>query len=573
MSLGILALLALVPIALGGTLLVVFSVAAKRAMPAAYIAAVVVAFGAWQMSPARIAAASVQGLFLTFDLLFIIFGALLLLHALERSGGVAAIRRSFHGISDDRRVQVVIVAWLFGSFIEGAAGFGTPAAVAAPLLVALGFPAACAVMLGMMVQSTAVTFGAVGTPVLVGIQGGLGGEAFAADLAAAGMATVDYLRAVTSRAVLLHAAAGVLMPTWMVVMMTRFFGENRSWTEGLKILPFTLFGGLAFVVPYVLFGIFLGPEFPSLLGAPVGLAIVVTAARRGFLMPTDTWSLPKRSTWKDEWVSGLEDEMADIPDEGRISIPMAWMPYLLLGVLLVLTRLPGLPLGGWLKAPSMSWTDIFGTGISATTTPLYLPGFILLVVVAVTAWLHRMEPKDVAAAVRSSGRVLIGAGVVLVFTVPMVRVYINSDVNGADILSMPIAMAEWVAGNVGAVWPLFAGVTGALGAFIAGSNTVSNLMFSAFQYGVAERLAMSTVTIVALQAVGAAAGNMIAIHNVVAASATVGLLGREGSTLRKTILPAVYYLVVIGLLGLLAVHVLGVGDPILEVGAGGAPPG
>jgi lactate permease len=176
MSLGILALLALIPIALGGTLLVGFSVAAKRAMPAAYIAAVMVAFGAWQMSPARIAAASVQGLFLTFDLLFIIFGALLLLHALERSGGVAAIRRSFHGISDDRRVQVVIVAWLFGSFIEGAAGFGTPAAVAAPLLVALGFPAACAVMLGMMVQSTAVTFGAVGTPVLVGIQGGLGGK-------------------------------------------------------------------------------------------------------------------------------------------------------------------------------------------------------------------------------------------------------------------------------------------------------------------------------------------------------------------------------------------------------------
>ena len=124
----------------------------------------------------------------------------------------------------------------------------------------------------------------------------------------------------------------------------------------------------------------------------------------------------------------------------------------------------------------------------------------------------------------------------LVFTVPMVRVYINSDVNGAGLLSMPLAMAEWVAGNVGAVWPFFAPMTGALGAFIAGSNTVSNLMFSAFQYGVAERLAMSTVMIVALQAVGAAAGNMVAIHNVVAASATVGLLGKEGSTLERRLL-------------------------------------
>ena len=110
---------------------------------------------------------------------------------------------------------------------------------------------------------------------------------------------------------------------------------------------------------------------------------------------------------------------------------------------------------------------------------------------------------------------------------------------------------------------MFGGVTGALGAFIAGSNTVSNLMFTVFQRGVAERLAMSTVFIVAPQAVGAGAGNMIAIHNVVAASATVGLIWREGATLRKTILPTIYYLTVIGILGLLAVYVLGVTDPLM----------
>ncbi len=562
MSLGAQALLALFPIALGGVLLVGFRVAAKHAMPAAYLAAVAVAMGAWRMSPTRVGAASVQGLFLTFDLLFIIFGALLLLHTLERSGGVAALRRSFHGVSDDRRVQVVIVAWLFGSFIEGAAGFGTPAAIAAPLLVALGFPAACAVMLGMMIQSTAVTFGAVGTPILVGVQGGLGGEVFQEALAGAGLTVLDYLRLVTAKVVLLHAAAGVFMPTLMVVMMTRFFGERRSWTEGLSILPFTLFGGVAFVVPYVLFGTFLGPEFPSLLGAPVGLAVVVTAARRGFLIPDDVWGFPRREAWADDWVSGLEEEMAEAPGGRRISTAMAWAPYLLVGVLLVLTRLPALPLGAGLRSVALTWPDILGTGIAATTTPLYLPGFVLLVVVALTALLHRMPAREVAAAVRSSASVLVGAGIVLVFTVPMVRVYINSEVNAAGLLSMPLAMAEWVAGNVGQVWPLFAGATGALGAFIAGSNTVSNLMFSAFQFGVAERLGMSTVMIVALQAVGAAAGNMVAIHNVVAASATVGLLGREGATLRKTILPTLYYLVVVGLLGLLAVHVLGVGDPL-----------
>jgi lactate permease len=353
------------------------------------------------------------------------------------------------------------------------------------------------------------------------------------------------------------------MPTWMIVMLTRFFGANRSWTEGLSIVPFTLVGGLAFTVPYVMFGTFLGPEFPSLLGAPVGLAIVVFVARRGWLLPSDRWDFPERSEWDPEWVSGLEDELADVSEGRGVSTLSAWAPYALLGILLVITRLPSWPVGGWLRAPDITWSDILGSGITATTTPLYLPGFVLVVVVVATALLHRMEISALGEAMRSSTKVLLGAGVVLVFTVPMVRVYINSDVNGAALLSMPLAMAEWVAGNVGAVWPFFAPMTGALGAFIAGSNTVSNLMFSAFQYGVAERLAMSTVMIVALQAVGAAAGNMIAIHNVVAASATVGLLGEEGSTLRKTILPTIYYLLVIGTLGLIAIHVVGVTDGLM----------
>lgn len=564
MSLALQAALGVFPILLAGLLLVGFRVPAKWAMPVVYVSAVAVAVGAWQMDWVRVWAASIQGLFLSFDLLFIIFGALLLLKTLEHSGGVAAIRRSFHAISDDRRVQIILLGWLFGSFIEGASGFGTPAAVCAPLMVAMGFPAAAAVMIGMMIQSTAVTFGAVGTPVLVGVQGGLGGELFEAQLAMAGIGMRDFLRLVTARAVIFHGVAGTLMPTFMIMMTTRFFGERKSWTEGLSIFPFALFGGLAFTIPYTLTGIFLGPEFPSLLGAPLGLIIVTFAAKRGFLLPKDRWDFPDSRSWPEDWVSGLEVEEAEEP--GRpIPTGLAWAPYLLLAGLLVISRLPQLPVGNWLRWVRVAWEDIFGTGISAVTTPLYLPGFVLLAVVAMSFIMHKMTGAALRRAVSESGRVILGAGFVLIFTVPMVRVYINSDINGAGFSSMPIAMAEWVATNVGQVWPMFAGFTGALGAFIAGSNTVSNLMFSAFQYGVAEQLMVSGVLIVALQAVGAAAGNMIAIHNVVAASATVGLLGREGATLRRTILPTIYYLLVIGLLGLLAVHTLGVVDPLLNI--------
>jgi lactate permease len=347
----------------------------------------------------------------------------------------------------------------------------------------------------------------------------------------------------------------------MVAMMTRFFGKNRSWREGLAIFPFALFGGLAFTIPYLLTGIFLGPEFPSMLGGLIGMAIVTTAARSGFLTPSDTWDFEQPERWPTEWMGTLEMKLDKLTGK-QMTTTRAWVPYLLVAVLLVVTRLPDLGLAGILRAFKMGSSDILGTGISGATTPLYLPGTILIFVVVLTYFLHRMNWPEMKAAVGESTRVILGAGFVLIFAVPMVRVYINSGTNELGIASMPIAMAEWVAVHVGKVWPLFAPTIGALGAFIAGSNTVSNLMFSLFQQGVADRLMISGAMVVALQGVGAAAGNMIAIHNVVAASATVGLLGQEGATLRRTALPTLYYVTAVGLLGLLAIYGLGITDPL-----------
>ncbi len=554
------ALLAILPILVAAVLLVGFRLPARVAMPVVYVLAVLIGGIAWTMPLAQIVAASIQGLFIASEILFIIFAAILLLNVLKHSGAIAAIRSGFTTITPDRRVQVVIVSWLFGSFIEGASGFGTPAAITAPLLVALGFPAMTAVMLGMMVQSTPVTFGAVGTPILVGVRGGLDSADVTQQLASAGLEFSEYLQLITSHVVLLHAIVGTIMPLFMIMMMTRFFGENRSWTEGLSVWPFALLGGVAFTVPYYFTGVMLGPAFPSLLGGLVGLAIVTTAARKKFLVPNDTWDFPRRTEWPDNWMGKLEMRL-ETPDK-VMSPARAWMPYLLVAALLVLTRLPQLPFGTALRSIVFRWEDILGTSVTATTTPFYLPAAMLLIVALVTVVLHGVRVRQFAAAVSESTRTLLGAGFVLVFAVPMVRIYINSDVNALDIQSMPIAMAEWVSMNVGVVWPFFAPFIGALGAFIAGSNTVSNLMFSLFQHGVATALDISSAMVVALQAVGAAAGNMIAIHNVVAASATVGLLGQEGATLRRTILPTMYYLVATGALGLLAIQVLGVTDPL-----------
>lgn len=550
---SILALLAFTPILAAAILLVGFRLPAKKAMPLAFIITVIVAYFAWDISLIHILASSIQGLFITFDILFIIFGAIVLLNILKYSRAIVVIRQGFTNITEDRRIQVVIITWLFGSFIEGAAGFGTPAAIVDPLLVGLGFPTFCAVMLGMMVQSTAVTFGAVGTPILVGVSGGIQSPELSAELVSSGLSFSEYIQLVTSQVVILHAIAGVLIPTLMVCMMTRFFGKNKSWKEGLEVLPFTLLGGIAFVVPYALTGMFLGPEFPSLLGALVGIPIVVFAAKRGFLMPKKIWNFEEETKWPLHWIGTLNVKLNTEDEKVKMSLAKAWVPYLLLAGLLVLSRLSQLPLKSWLLSVKVSWGDIFGTSISAASTPLYLPGTILIVVSLITIMLHKMKMKAVKTAFSESANMLLGAGFVLIFTVPMVRIYINSGVNPSNIPGMPIAMAEFVAAKVGSVYPLFAPAIGALGAFIAGSNTVSNLMFTLFQFGVATNLAMPTVVIVALQAVGAAAGNMIAIHNIVAASATVGFLGKEGLILKKTIIPTVYYLIVVGIIGLILI--------------------
>lgn len=566
MSQTLLSILAFVPLVLAGVLLIGFRWPAKYAMPLVFVLTALIGLLAWDMTFNRVLASTLQGLILTAAILWIIFGAILLLNTLKHSGGIASIRRGFANISPDKRVQVLIVAWLFGCFIEGASGFGTPAAVAAPLLVALGFPALTAVVLGMMVQSTPVSFGAVGTPILVGVAGGLDQATLGGQLATVGSNWETFFHLIFSRVAIIHALCGILMPLFMICVMTRFFGRNRSWGEGLAMAPFAIFAGLAFVIPYAAAGVFLGPEFPSIIGALVGLAIVVPAAKAGFLLSKNSsWDFAPASEWPVEWMGKIEMKIDDVAGRTPISVPMAWAPYLLLAIFLVLSRVfPQLKAA--LMSVSFGWKDILGeTGVSGTLEPLYLPGGILCMVVLVTFFLHRMKAAELGAAISESSKTLLGAGFVLIFTIPMVRILINSGVNGSDLVSMPVAMAQLVADSVGSIYPFFAPAVGALGAFIAGSNTVSNLMLSQFQYNTASLLGISGALMVALQSVGAAAGNMIAIHNVVAASATVGLLGREGITLRKTMLPTLYYLVLAGSIGLIGFFVIGVSDPLVGI--------
>ena len=144
---------------------------------------------------------------------------------------------------------------------------------------------------------------------------------------------------------------------------------------------------------------------------------------------------------------------------------------------------------------------------------------------------------------------MVKASAALIFTVPMVQVFLNSSGGTAGYVEMPIALATGVRNLVGEMWPLFATFIGGIGAAVAGSNTVSNMMFSLFQFDVAEQIGANPSWIVALQAVGGAAGNTICVHNVVAASAVVGIVDREGEVIRKTLPIFGYYALLTGAVG------------------------
>ena len=551
-------LLAFSPILVVAVLLVGLRMPASRAMPAAYLAVASLAIFVWQVGLWDVSMATFKGLLITAQLLCIIFGALFLLNTLGESGGLTVIRSGFTNISADRRVQVILITWLFGTFIEGSAGFGTPAAVCVPLLVAIGFPAKSAVISGMLIQCTPVSFGAIGTPLLVGVHDGLSGNEAVVSYAqsiGAGDDVASLLPLISARVAMLHTLVGTVIPLVLVCVMTGLFGARRNWKDGLRLWKFALFAALAMTIPYCIIASFLGPEFPSLLGGLIGMLIVIPVAKRGWLLPDEpAWEFPQRKQWPDAW-KGSVDVKVQQP-ERPLSPLVAWMPYVLVAGILLLTRLESLGVGQWLAG----WTllneslieQYFASAVTIKPVKILLnPGVLFVVVCLLTAVLHRMSFASFKSAAWASGKMTLSASLALLFTVPMVQVFINSGSGAANLASMPAELAAGVSSSVGSAWPLLSPVVGGLGAFVAGSNTISNMMFSLFQFQVGQDIGVDPIWVVALQAVGGAAGNTICVHNVVAACAVVGLVGREGEIIRVTALLFFYYALSAGVIGLL----------------------
>jgi lactate permease len=555
MSVGFLALFSAIPLVIALVLMVGLRWPATKAMPVSWLAAVLAGIIFWQMPLGYVAALSIQGVITAIGILIIVFGAILILMTLRDSGGMETIQSGMQDISPDMRVQAIIIGFLFSAFIEGAAGFGTPAALAAPLLLALGFPPLAAAIICLTFNSFPVTFGAVGTPVILGlnflrdlvdsaVSGGTAGLNFS-DYESFGMLIGQWSS-------LLHLPMIIILPIFMLGFITRFFGPNRSWTDGFRAWKFCVFAAVSFALPYLIFAWLVGPEFPSLIGGLIGLGIVVWGAKKGIAVPEDIFTFGTQKDWDPEW-TGTVSAKEGSRFEATMSQFKAWSPYMLIGLILVLTRIDQLGIKSLLAGITINFQNILGyEAVSGSIAVLYLPGTIPFMLVAIlTIFIHRMKFDQVKSAWLDAIKRMKNPAIALFFAVALVSIFRGSGI-ADEVLnpnlypSMPLALAAAIAEVAGQSWPMFAGFIGGLGGFITGSNTVSNLLFSEFQWGMATQLDLPHQIIIAAQAVGGGFGNMVCIHNIVAVCAVVGLSGKEGLILRKTFWPFVLYGVVVG---------------------------
>lgn len=551
------ALIAAFPIVVTVILMAVFNWPAKKALPAAWILACIIAVTAWQMDIHNVIAFSLFGFLKAFDVLIIIFGAILILNTMKNSGAMDTINAGFNGITSDRRIQALIIGFMFSAFIEGAAGFGTPAALAGPILVGLGFPALAAAAVCLIFNSSPVAFGAVGTPVFGAMA------TLSTSLEQAGVDKDIFLQNIAEWSAMLHGFAALFLPLIALSVMTFFFGSERSIKPALAAAPFAIFTGLAFSVPMVSIAFLTGAELPSLLGALIGLGITVMAAKNGFLMPKEIWDFGHCSTDAVMQCDPSEENKEEQPvGEKKMSLFMAWLPYILIAVILVVTRIPAFGLKQVLVAQQLIIPDILGVeGLNYGLKWAYLPGTIPFILVAlITNVLHGMKGEQITSAWTTTAKQLVGAAIALFAGVAMVQLMLKSGVNGAGLDPMTTAMAKGFAALAGDAYVIVAPFIGVLGAFISGSNTVSNILFASLQFETAGLTGWSEVMIVSLQVVGGGIGNMVCINNIVAVCATLNIIGKEGMLLRTNVAPMIVHVSLVLTAAFLLGNILGFPD-------------
>ena len=480
--------------------------------------ALLVAVLVYRMPVALALASTLQGaLYGLFPIGWIVVAAVFLYRITVESGQFEIIKDSIASVTEDRRLQALLIAFSFGAFLEGAAGFGTPVAISAAMLVGLGFEPLYAAGLCLIANTAPVAFGAIGTPIVVA------GQVSGLD---------DHLISqVVGRQLPLLS---VLVPFWLVFTMAGRRGVREVW-------PAALVSGGSFAVAQWWTSNTLGPLLPDIIASVCSIVCLVAFLRY----------------WKPARVFRFEGEAprSRATRHGRRAILTAWSPFVVLTLLV----------GNWGIRPVKALLEratlaipfpvidravldpASGRALPSVFTLNWLSatGTVILIAAVVSMALTRMRPADGA---RLFGRTLVSLRAPLA---TMAAVLALASIGNSSGMTTTMGMAL---ADTGGLFPLFSPVLGWLGVFMTGSDTSANAVFGRLQAVSAGRIGMSPVLAVAANSSGGVTGKMISPQSIAVACAATGLVGEEGHIFRWTLLHSVGMCAVIAVLTLLQAY-------------------
>lgn len=498
-------------------LLAVFHVRAHIAALVGLLVSLLIAIGVYQMPMALALAAAANGAaYGLFPIGWIVLAAIFVYDISVETGKFEIVKRSIATLTDDRRIQVLLIAFSFGAFIEGAAGFGTPVAISAAMLIGLGFKPLQAAGLALIGNTAPVAFGALGTPLIV--------------LAQVTELPLELLSRMVGRQLPLFS---VIVPFWLIWAMV-------GWRGMLEVWPACLTAGLSFAIMQFFVSNYHGPWLVDVISAIVSIAALVGLLR--FWSPKKAWRFDNEAT-----------SSVEVPPSTREAW-VAWMPWIIVSMTVFAWGLNDVKsqLDKWSKpefqVPVLHMNVVRDQPVVAAPTPekaifklnwLSATGTALILAGLISGSLLGLSPKRLAILFWGT---LQRTAVSLLTIAAMLALGYTTRFGGLD-ASMGLAFA-----STGFLFPFFSPLLGWLGVALTGSDTSSNVLFGNLQQITAERLGFSPILAAAANSSGGVMGKMIDAQSIVVAGIATGQHGQEGTILRYVFFHSIALAVLVGLL-------------------------
>ncbi|STQ72039.1 L-lactate permease [Hafnia alvei] len=497
--------------------------------------ALLVALFFYQMPADRAFASVIYGFFYgLWPIAWIIIAAVFVYKISVKTGQFDIIRSSILSITPDQRLQMLIVGFCFGAFLEGAAGFGAPVAITAALLVGLGFNPLYAAGLCLIVNTAPVAFGAMGIPIIVA------GQVTGLDSFEIGQMVGRQLPFLT-----------IIVLFWIMAIMDGWRGIKETW-------PAVVVAGGSFAVAQYLSSNFIGPELPDIISSLVSLVCLTTFLR--------VWQ-PKRIFRFNDVGASVTDQTLARQNYTAKQVVRAWMPFIFLTATVTIWSIPpfkalfakGGALQDWVfnfsvplldklvaKMPpvvseSMPYAAVYKLDwLSATGTAIMVAAVISVIYL-------RMKPQAAVATFFSTMKELA----LPIYSIGMVLAF--AFISNYSGLSATLALAL---AHTGDAFTFFSPFLGWLGVFLTGSDTSSNALFAALQATTAQQIGVSDVLLVAANTTGGVTGKMISPQSIAIACAAVGLVGKESDLFRFTVKHSLIFTCMVGVITTLQAYLL-----------------